>query len=126
MKQRFFICNNCGNLVAMVERSGVPMMCCGSEMQEIIPGTSDGAKEKHVPAFTIKDNIVEVTVGEVEHPMEKKHYIKWISIQTNKGNQRKTLKYDDEPKASFALLPDEKVEAVYAYCNLHSLWMAEA
>ena len=29
MKQRFFICKHCGNLIAMVKDTGVPGVCCG-------------------------------------------------------------------------------------------------
>ncbi len=124
MEQKFFICKHCGNIVAMVKDAGVPVVCCGERMSELVPGTSDGAAEKHVPVYEINGNLVNVTVGSVEHPMLDNHFIEWISIQTNFGNQRKTLNPGDAPKASFALLDGEKVEAVYAYCNLHGLWKA--
>lgn len=122
MEQRFFICEHCGNMMAVVKSSGVPVMCCGQKMTELIPGTSDGAVEKHVPVYEVNGNIVTVTVGEVEHPMLDAHYIEWISIQTKQGNQRKALKPGDAPKACFALCEGDEVEAVYAYCNLHGLW----
>ena len=32
MEQRFFICEHCGNIVAMVKDAGVPVMCCGQKM----------------------------------------------------------------------------------------------
>lgn len=124
MEQKFYICKHCGNIVAMVKDAGVPVVCCGERMAELIPGTSDGAAEKHVPVYVVDGNLVNVTVGAVEHPMLENHYIEWISIQTNYGNQRKVLKPGEAPKASFALLDGEKVEAVYAYCNLHGLWKA--
>ncbi len=124
MEQKFYICPICGNIIAIVKDSGVPVMCCGQDMEEIVPGTTDAAKEKHVPVYEVKGNIVEVTVGSVAHPMLPEHYIEWISLQTNCGNQRRCLQPGQEPKASFALLEGEKVEAVYAYCNLHSLWKA--
>lgn len=124
MEQKFYICKHCGNIVAMVKDAGVPVVCCGERMAELIPGTSDGAAEKHVPVYVVDGNLVNVTVGAVEHPMLENHYIEWISIQTNYGNQRKVLKPGEAPKASFALLEGEKVEAVYAYCNLHGLWKA--
>lgn len=124
MEQRFFICEHCGNIVAMVKDKGVPVMCCGQKMRELIPGTTDAAVEKHVPVYKTEENIITVTVGEVEHPMLEEHFIEWISIQTNQGNQRKILKPGEKPEASFAILDNEKVEAVYAYCNLHSLWKA--
>ena len=108
----------------MVKPSGVPVMCCGQKMKELIPGTTDAAVEKHVPVYEVKDNIVTVTVGSVTHPMLPEHFIEWISIQTKFGNQRKVLKPSEEPKACFALCEGDEVEAVYAYCNLHSLWKA--
>ena len=122
MSMKFYICKNCGNIVAMVKESGAPIMCCGQKMSEIVPGTTDAAVEKHVPVVEVKDGFVCVTVGSVAHPMHPEHYIEWIAVCTDKGNQRKKLNPGDEPKACFAICEDEKVEAVYAYCNLHSLW----
>lgn len=124
MEQRFYICEHCGNIIAMVHDSGVPIMCCGQKMKEIIPGTTDAAKEKHIPVYEVKDNKVCVTVGSVEHPMQSEHYIEWVSLQTKYGNQRKALKPGDAPKVCFALCEGDEVEAVYAYCNLHGLWKA--
>ncbi len=122
MEQKFFVCKTCGNIIAMVKNSGVPVMCCGAKMTEIIPGTTEAATEKHIPVYKVEDNKVFVTVGSVEHPMEEAHYIEWISLQTKQGNQRKELHPGEEPKACFALCDGDEVEAVYAYCNLHGLW----
>ena len=124
MEQRFFICKHCGNIVAMVKSSGVPIMCCGEKMSEIVPGTMDASKEKHVPVYTIEGNTVNVAVGSVLHPMQPEHYIEWLSLQTRSGNQRKQLEPNDEPKVSFAITDGDEVVAVYAYCNLHGLWKA--
>ena len=121
---KFYICEHCGNIVAMVRDKGVPVSCCGQKMNEIIPGTTEAATEKHIPVYEVKDNKAYVTVGSVEHPMLPAHYIEWIALQTNNGNQRKQLKPGDAPKATFALIEGEEVTAVYAYCNLHSLWKA--
>ena len=121
---KFYVCSVCGNFVSMIKESGAPMTCCGQKMKELVPGTSDGAAEKHVPVFKVEGNKVTVTVGSVEHPMAPEHYIEWIAIETAKGNQRVILKAGDEPKAEFALLDGDEVLAVYAYCNLHSLWTA--
>ena len=124
MKQKFLKCDHCGNIIAIVKESGVPVMCCGQKMEQIIPGTVEASKEKHIPVYEVKGNVVEVTVGSVEHPMVDVHFIEWISIQTKFGNQRKVLKPNEEPKATFALVDGDEVEAVYAYCNLHGLWKA--
>ena len=94
-------------------------------MKELIPGTTDASVEKHVPVYTVNDNRVEVVVGDVIHPMAEEHYIEWISLQTKQGNQRKLLLPGMEPKATFLIETDDEVEAVYAYCNLHGLWVAK-
>ena len=124
MELKYYICENCGNIITKVKDSKVPVMCCGQKMKEIIPGTTDAAVEKHVPAYEVKDNVVNVQVGSVEHPMVEEHDIEWIDVQTSQGYQHKVLNPGDKPQASFALAEGETVEAVYAYCNLHGLWKA--
>ena len=125
MKQRFFICEHCKNIIAMVKDNGVPVMCCGQKMIELIPGSIEASVEKHIPVFTVDNNKVYVFVGEAEHPMGEDHYIEWISIQTKQGNQRKCLNPEDKPAACFSVCDGDEIEAVYAYCNLHGLWKAE-
>lgn len=122
--RRFFRCKHCGNIVSKLYDSGVALVCCGEEMEELVANTVDASKEKHVPAVTVDGNIVKVEVGSIPHPMEEKHYIMWIYLQTKKGGQRKCLSPGEEPKAVFALEDDELV-AVYEYCNLHGLWKTE-
>ena len=124
MDQKFYICKRCGNIVEMVKPSGVPVICCGEPMTELVPGTVEAAVEKHIPVYDVKGGKVSVTVGSVEHPMAPEHYIEWISLQTKQGFQRKALKPGDAPKACFSLCEGDQVEAVYAYCNLHGLWKA--
>lgn len=125
MDMKFYKCDHCGNILAMVNDVGVPVVCCGQRMTELVANTEDAVQEKHVPVYEIKEgNIVEVTIGSIEHPMLEEHFIQWVALQTNLGNQRKALKPGDEPKAEFALLDGEIVESVYEYCNLHGLWKA--
>ena len=89
MEQKFYICKHCGNIIAKVKDTGVPVICCGEPMSEIIPGTTDAAVEKHVPVWTVENGIVHVKVGSVEHPMLPEHYIEWVSLHTKQGNQRR-------------------------------------
>ena len=125
MEMKFYRCAHCGQIVAIVKKTGVPVICCGEPMKELIPGTTDAAAEEHVPSFEVKGDVVEVTVGSVEHPMLEEHYIEWIAVQTKQGNQRKSLEPGEPSKACFRICDGDEVEAVYAYCNLHSLWKAE-
>lgn len=91
-------------------------------MVELKAGTTDAAVEKHVPVLTENRASVSVAVGSVTHPMEEKHFIEWIALETSTGFQIKYLKSGQEPKAVFALADGESVVKAYAYCNLHSLW----
>ena len=122
MDMKFYQCSHCKKIIAIVKESGVPVICCGEKMAEIIPGTVDASLEKHVPVYTVDEGIVKVKVGAVTHPMAEEHYIEWVALKTAQGNQRKALKPGDAPEVCFALCDGDTVEAVYAYCNLHGLW----
>ena len=122
MEMKFYRCARCGQIVAIVKKTGAPVVCCGQPMEEIVPGTADASLEKHVPVWEKKGNTVVVTVGAVAHPMAEDHFIEWVSLKTRQGNQRKALIPGQAPQVTFALCEGDEVEAVYAYCNLHSLW----
>lgn len=122
---KYYVCKHCGNIIEFAENKGVPVMCCGEKMTELVPGTSDGAAEKHVPAVVKNGNKVLVEVGSVEHPMVEAHYIEWIVIETRFGSQKRRLSYTDAPKAEFLLCEGDEFVAAYAYCNLHGLWKSE-
>ena len=100
------------------------MMCCGEKMKELVPNTVEASREKHLPVVTIDGNLVKVAVGSAAHPMADEHHIAWIYLKTVDGGQRKCLASGAASEAVFAL-NDEKVVAVYAYCNLHGLWMTQ-
>jgi superoxide reductase len=121
---KFYKCKHCGKVITILSNEGVPTICCGEEMFELIPGTTDAAVEKHVPVVSIEGNKVEVVVGSVVHPMTPEHYIQWIVLETKAGYQVKELTPTCEPKASFVLAEGDEIVAVYEYCNLHNLWKA--
>ncbi len=121
---KYYICEVCGNLVESINASGVPMVCCGRHMTEIEAGTVEASREKHIPVVSVEGNVVTVNVGSVAHPMAAEHSILWVSLETDKGTQRKNLEVGSAPVITFAL-SDEKPVAVYAYCNLHGLWRAD-
>ena len=124
MKQKFYICQHCGNIVAMIRDCGVPVYCC-EKMHEITPGTTEASGEKHIPVWAVDSSTVTVTVGSVEHPMTPEHYIEWICLETKQGIQYRKLEPDDAPCVRFAMCEGDEVEAVYAFCNQHSLWKNE-
>ena len=122
---KFYVCEHCGNMIQFVKDKGVPVMCCGEKMKELIPGVSDGAAEKHVPAVKVEGNKVIVEVGSVEHPMADVHYIEWIILESEKGFQKVDLKPNQAPRAEFIIAEGDKPVAAYEYCNLHGLWKAD-
>ena len=117
-----YVCEHCGNIIEFVNDSGVPDVCCGEKMKELVPGSVDAAVENDVAVVTVVENKVKVGVVEVEHPMLEEHHIGWIAIETEQGVQRKHLKAGEKPEAEFALADGDKLVAAYEWCNLHGLW----
>ncbi len=115
-------CAVCGKIILLVKETAAETICCGQPMRELVPNTSDGAQEKHVPVSTIEGQTVQVAVGSVAHPMLAAHFIEWIALETSTGCHCRHLAPGDAPQATFTLAPQETVKAVYASCNLHGLW----
>ena len=124
MENKFYICKHCGNIIGMVNNAGVPIVCCGEPMEELIPNSVDASQEKHVPVVTIDGDVLTVEIGSAVHPMLPEHFIQWVCVETEKGIQLKKLNPGEKPTALFALA-DDKAIAVYEYCNLHGLWKTE-
>lgn len=123
MAVKFYRCPVCGNVAVKMVDSGVPMVCCGKRMEELIPNTVDASGEKHVPVVTRLDECrIKVEVGSVAHPMLPEHHIAFIYVETERGGIRIDLK--DKPEAEICIC-SEKPLAVYEYCNLHGLWKTE-
>ena len=123
MATKFFKCNHCGNVIVKVVDAGVPVMCCGEKMVELVPNTVDASGEKHLPVVTVLDNnSIKVEVGSVHHPMLPEHHISFVYVETENGGIQVNLK--DKPEA-VVYHGEEKAVAVYEYCNLHGLWKTE-
>ena len=123
-KLKFYKCEHCGNVVVKLIDKDVPVLCCGEIMTESVANSKEAATEKHLPVVKVENNIVEVKVGEVSHPMEENHYINFIAVETDKGYKLVSLYPGNEPKAK-VYVGEEIVKTVYEYCNLHGLWKTE-
>lgn len=119
---KYYRCPRCGNIAIKLNDSGVNMVCCGGEMEELIPNTTDAAEEKHIPIIDRKGEELFVIVGEVMHPMTSDHMIEWIYVETTEGGFIHYFKENDKPVAK---IPNAIVKNVYSYCNLHGLWKLE-
>ncbi len=122
---KFYRCNHCGNIVAVVDDGKVTPQCCGESMELLVAGSTDGAAEKHVPVVTREGGKLTAHVGSVDHPMLEAHYIEWIAVATERGLAIERLAPGEVPEATFCVPEDDPV-TVYEYCNLHGLWKAEA
>lgn len=125
MKVKFYRCPICGNVVIKTVDSGINVVCCGEEMEELVPQKTETGLEKHLPIWNYEPNgDLQVEVGSVEHPMVPTHYVQFIYLETKYGGQFKTLSPDDKPRAVFSFVCDAPI-AVYEYCNIHGLWKTE-
>ena len=125
MALKFFKCRHCGNVITKLVDSTVPVVCCGEKMAELVPNTSEGAGEKHIPIINVNGSVVDIAVSTVRHPSVPEHFIRFIVLETSNGFRVKDLTAGETPEASFAINEDEKVVAAYEYCNLHGLWKSE-
>jgi len=120
---QFFRCAHCGQVVSVLKDAGVSIVCCGQNMDRLTPNTTDAAQEKHVPVALREGDKLTVKVGSAAHPMLEAHSIEWIYLHLTDGGQRRILAPGAAPEATFCAAEGAALE-VYAYCNLHGLWMA--
>ncbi len=125
MNIKFYKCEQCGNIAIKVVDTGVPLVCCGEKMVELVPDSVDAATEKHVPVVTREEGRLHVNVGSVDHPMTAEHYIQFICLVTDKGYDIHPLTSESAPATDFVVADGAAPVAVYEYCNLHGLWMAQ-
>lgn len=93
----------------------------------LVPNTSDGATEKHLPVIETDGLHVTVKVGSNTHPMSEEHSISFVCLLTKAGEvMRVYLSPDCEPVAHFTVEEGDAPAAAYAYCNLHGFWKTEA
>lgn len=93
----------------------------------LVPNTSDGASEKHLPVIETEGLHVTVRVGSNSHPMTQEHSITFVCLLTRAGQvMRVYLDSGCEPKAHFTVEEGDAPAAAYAYCNLHGFWKTVA
>ena len=119
---KFYKCQICGNIIGLIDGNMEHIKCCGKEMNLLEANTTEASTEKHVPIYEIVEDEIVVKVGEVEHPMEKDHYIMWIAQVTENKTTRVKLYPEQSTETRFPYIPGA---TLYAYCNKHGLWKTE-
>ena len=116
---KFYKCPICGNIIELMTGNINTITCCGKKMEEIVANTMDAAHEKHIPIYEKVEDEIVVKVGEVEHPMEKEHYIMWIAQVSEDKITKVKLYPEQSTETRFPYIPKS---TLYAYCNKHGLW----
>lgn len=116
---KFYVCPICGNVIGLIDGDMSHVTCCGKPMLLLEANTVDAAQEKHVPVYEKVEDEIVVRVGEIEHPMEKEHFITWIAQVTENVTTRIRLYPEQDTTVRFKYIPGA---TIYAYCNKHGLW----
>lgn len=122
--RELYKCEVCGNVVEIAHEGAPALVCCHQPMVKLVGKSENKGKEKHVPVIKENGNGIHVEVGDVHHPMEEKHYIKFIEVLTKDKVIRAELAPNQAPVADFPLNKSDVVE-VRSYCNLHGLWVTK-
>ena len=123
-RSEIYKCETCGNIIEVVDGGDGELVCCGESMKLMTENTVDAAKEKHVPVIEQVEGGIKVSVGEVFHPMEEKHFIQWIELIVDDRTYRQFLEPGEQPQVVFNVTA--KQLTAREYCNLHGLWKATA
>lgn len=136
-----YICQSCGHVAFNAKPERCPV--CGTYIFErndaVFKESEEKSREasiKHIPSLTVntscgfipENDCIDVTVriGATLHPMEEKHYIRFIDgylDHTYVG--RAFLTPGLNPAACFHLKAKGKTVTVVENCTIHGYWTAE-
>lgn len=123
--KKLFKCSQCHALFEVLTECECPdgkLHCNEFVCNEVIAGSVDASKEKHVPVIEQSGTGIRVAVGSDPHPMTPEHYIMWIEVSDGSMMMRKYLRPGEAPEAYFEM-PYKRGLTAREYCNLHNLWI---
>ena len=128
--RELYRCEICGNVVEITHEGAPALVCCEQPMNKLEAKTENEGQEKHVPIIvenaecsssSDEDLCIKVQVGSTAHPMEDKHYIKFIEVLTSDRVLRAELKPGMSPEAEFCVKKEDIVK-IREFCTVHMLW----
>lgn len=119
--RELYHCTICGNVVEVVNTGAPALKCCNKAMEKLVAGSKDASLEKHVPVVETVNGGIKVKVGSAPHPMEEKHFIRFIEVLTKDQVLRAELEPNQAPEAFFKVNAEDVIEA-REYCTVHGLW----
>ncbi len=114
-------CEVCGHVIEICNEGAPSLVCCNKPMVKLQAKSEDEGKEKHVPVVEASGNVIKVKVGSAAHPMEEKHFIKFIEVFTKDKVFKAELKPGDKPEAVFNVAKGD-ITGVREFCTVHMLW----
>ena len=101
-KPKYLVCKHCGNIVEMMHDAGVKVICCGDPMEDLTANTTDGAQEKHVPAYTVdgESSTTEALLGTCFRQIE---YAGILKGAANEVGARKFIDFMLSPEVQSAI-----------------------
>ncbi len=113
-KIKFYVCEVCGNLITdMGGSKSTQVLCCGRTLSPVIPKTPDSA---HEFGFDFVEDEYLITFS---HPMQKEHYISFISYVRFDRVLTVKLYPEQDGELRFPVMRGGKF---YYYCNEHGLF----
>ena len=115
MNSRFYTCPKCGMVLGLINGDAGCIKCCGKEIEPMV--IHEEFNEKHTPNYVVEGNEIVVSLN---HGMSDEHHIAWIALMNENQTIRVALNHTQTPTVRF---PYIKNSTIYAYCNLHGLWL---
>ncbi len=140
---KIYECRTCGHIEfdripakCLVCRSPETAFCENPDAikQPADPGNLSDGDKKHVPVIKVSDSglladckDVHVTVGDIEHVMDPKHYILYIDFYLDHRFISRVWLAPEvcKPAATLHLAATSGTVTAIEGCNVHGIWMSE-
>ena len=123
MSTKFYLCRHCGNVITKLVDSKISVVCCGEQMEELVPNKEGKSGEKFLPVVTqVDDTTIKIDVGSKAHAQLPEHSEAFVYVETENGGITVFLK--EKPEIEICTCCSMPI-AVYAYSKQHGLWMVE-
>ena len=110
-KCKFYVCPICGNVIQTTGEAVIS--CCGITLP---PQEAEEMDKDHTISLEVVEDEYYVTVN---HPMDKTHFISFLSAVSDQGIQFVKLYPEQEAETRFKI---NRVDRIYAFCNRHGLF----
>ena len=111
-KVKFYVCNNCGNIVNSTGEAEVS--CCGRKLEALIAKSEDNTHSIK------KEEVEDDYYITFQHEMSKSHYISFLAYVM--FDKVLIIKLYPEQNAELRF-PRMHGGKIYFYCNQHGLWV---